>query len=321
MECRELLEQIDIHEYIAQYVELEERNGELWGLSPFNEEKTPSFSVNTDAQQFFDFSSGKGGDLLTFVQEYHNVSLPKGMKILMDFAGIEDDGEYYERPSYIREMQKYLPKKKKKKEYINRSILAPSCMNEYKNDRGALMNWVNQGVCFDVLEKHQVKYNPIDDSLVFPLFDSNGNIISVCSRTLCGRDPKYLPYKKFDGVDFLYWEYQNRQNILDKNEMIIFEGAKSVMVAESFGYNNCVSTQTNHLNDEQIKIIIKLGVKVVFAYDKGVDIRLDNNIEKLSHFTKIEYVQDNWSLLKNKDAPIDYGKDIWDYLYKRRSIF
>lgn len=320
MDYEELLEQIDIYDYISQYVELQEKNGEYWGLSPFKDEKTPSFSVNTDIQKFSDFSSGNNGDLLTFVKEYHNVECRKGIEMLMEFAGIEDDGEYHRRPSYLKEMRKYIPRKKKEKIYTNRSFLSPKCMDEYKNDMGALMNWVKQGVSLEVLERHQVKYNPLDDSLVFPLFDSAGNIISVCSRTLCGRNPKYLPYKKFDGVDFLYWEYQNRQNILDKNEIIIFEGAKSVMAAESFGYNNCVSTQTSHLNQEQLKILIRLGVKVVFAYDKGVNIKEDKIIKKLSHFTQIEYIEDNWFLLKEKDAPIDYGKEVWDYLYKRKKV-
>ena len=92
------------------------------------------------------------------------------------------------------------------------------------------------------------------------------------------------------------------------------------MVAESMGYNNCVSSQTNHLNDDQLKILIRLGVPVVFAYDKGVDIKQDKNIMRLAHYTKIEYVQDDWFLLKNKDAPIDYGLDIWKYLYERRKV-
>lgn len=318
MDYIEVLEQVDIYDYVSQYVDLSEKGGEYWGLSPFNEEKTPSFAVNVEKQSFHDFSSGNNGDLLTFVKLYHHVGPRKGIQMLMEYAGIEDDGEYYERPSYLKEMRKYIPKKKKEKERIHRKILSPNCMNDYNYNRGALESWIKDGISLDVLNRHQVKYNPIDDSLVFPMFDSNGNIISINSRTLCGRKPKYISYNKFDGVDFLYWEYQNRQNILDKNEIIIFEGAKSVMAAESFGYNNCVSTQTNHLNEEQLKIIIGLGVKVVFAYDKGVNLRDDKMINRLSHFVQIEYIYDDWFLLKKKDSPIDYGKDVWDYLYKRR---
>ena len=320
MDYEELLEEVDIYDYVSQYVELEERGGEYWGLSPFKEEKTPSFSVDTEKQRFCDFSSGYSGDLLTFIKEYHHVDFLNAMQMLMKFAGIEDTGEYISRPSILKEMRKYISKKKKEKEYVYRKILDSSCMDKYWDGEEKLMSCIREGIDRQTLKNHQVKYNPQDDSLVFPLFDSNGNIISICSRTLCGRIPKYISYNKYDGVDFFYWEYQNRKNIIDKNEIIIFEGAKSVMVAESMGYNNCVSSQTNHLNDDQLKILIRLGVPVVFAYDKGVDIKQDKNIMRLAHYTKIEYVQDDWFLLKNKDAPIDYGLDIWKYLYERRKV-
>ena len=63
MEVDDILEQVDILEYISQYCDFEEKNGEYWALSPFKEEKTPSFSVNTEKQRFYDFSSGAGGKL------------------------------------------------------------------------------------------------------------------------------------------------------------------------------------------------------------------------------------------------------------------
>lgn len=61
MEISELLESVDILDYISQFAEFEEKNGEWWCLSPLRDEKTPSFSVRRETQQFYDFSSGKGG--------------------------------------------------------------------------------------------------------------------------------------------------------------------------------------------------------------------------------------------------------------------
>lgn len=320
MNWEDVVESVDIYDYISQYVDLEEKGNEYWGLSPFKHENTPSFSINTDVQAFYDYSSGLNGDVLTFIKEYHNVEFLKALDMLMEYAGIEDDGKFQERPSILKELKKFVPKKKAVRDQKGRKILPSNCMEEYVNRRGKLETWIKDGMTTEVLEKHQVKYNPFDDSLVFPIFDNNGNIINVCSRTLCGRLPKYQPYYKFGGVDFLYWEYQNRANILAKNEVIILEGAKSVMVAESFGYDNCVATLTSHLNDDQLKILINLGVDVTFAYDKGVNILEDKNIKKLLHFNKVKCVCDKWSLLKDKDAPIDYGKDIWNYLYRRKEI-
>lgn len=320
MDWKDVVESVDIHDYVSQYVDLEEKGNEYWGLSPFQQENTPSFSIDTDIQGFYDYSSGLYGDVLTFVKAYHKVDFLKALDILMEYAGIEDDGEYCERPSILKELKKFVPKKKNKKERIGRKILPSNCMDEYVNRKGKLETWIKEGMNWDVIDGHQVKYNPFDDSLVFPIFDNDGNIINVCSRTLCGRLPKYQPYYKFGGVDFLYWEYQNRANIKNCGEVIVLEGAKSVMVAEAFGYNNCVATLTNHLNEDQLKVLIGLGVEVTFAYDKGVDIMNDKNIRKLAHFSKVNCIKDEWSLLKEKDAPIDYGEKIWNFLYERKRV-
>ena len=63
MELNDLIQSVDIVEFISQFVDLEEKNGEYWGLSCFKDEKTPSFSVRRDPPLFYDYSSGIGGDL------------------------------------------------------------------------------------------------------------------------------------------------------------------------------------------------------------------------------------------------------------------
>lgn len=66
MELSELIESVDILEYISQYTEFTEKNGEYWALSPFKDEKTPSFSVRKETNSFYDFSSGIGGTYLCY---------------------------------------------------------------------------------------------------------------------------------------------------------------------------------------------------------------------------------------------------------------
>ena len=68
MELSDLIESIDILDYISQYTEFTEKNGEYWALSPFKDEDTPSFSVRKETNSFYDFSSGIGGNVLTFVR-------------------------------------------------------------------------------------------------------------------------------------------------------------------------------------------------------------------------------------------------------------
>ena len=79
IELQDIINSVDIVEYIGQYVELEEQNGELFGLSPLKSEKTPSFSVTPDNQLFYDFSSASGGNVLSFIQKYHKCSFKEAV--------------------------------------------------------------------------------------------------------------------------------------------------------------------------------------------------------------------------------------------------
>ena len=87
MELSDLLESVDILEYISQFVELEQKGDEWWGLSCFREEKTPSFSVRKDPPVFFDYSSGIGGNVFTFVRYYNNCSAKEAVEILKKYYG------------------------------------------------------------------------------------------------------------------------------------------------------------------------------------------------------------------------------------------
>ena len=82
MTLSELIDSVDILEYISQFSEFEEKNGEYWALSPLKEEETPSFSVNTEMNRFYDFSSGKGGNVLSFIKAYNHCSDSKAADIL-----------------------------------------------------------------------------------------------------------------------------------------------------------------------------------------------------------------------------------------------
>ena len=91
MELEELIKSIDIVEYISQYVELEQKGDEWWGLSCFKDENTPSFSVRQNPPLFYDWSSGIGGNLYTFVKKYNKCSNREAVEIIKKYAGY--DGE------------------------------------------------------------------------------------------------------------------------------------------------------------------------------------------------------------------------------------
>ena len=112
--------------------------------------------------------------------------------------------------------------------------------------------------------------------------------------------------------------------VLDANEIIIFESVKSVMKAYGWGYKNCASAEKHTLTKEQIDLLVKLRVNIVFAYDCDVDYRssdIRQDIDKLKRVTNVFVIEDRKKLLGGKDtknAPVDCGEEIWETLYSQK---
>lgn len=297
----------------------------MFGLSPFREEKTPSFSITPDTQLFYDFSSGVGGNVLTFIQKYHKCSFRSAVDILKQYANITED--YIDtRLTATKTIKRFKPPKVRENKNIVRKVLPPDIMSRYEKDNSKLKIWEDEGIPLEILEEYQVRYDPFSNRIVFPIKDMEGNIIAVKGRTLepdykQKKIPKYLPFQEIGNIDFMFGYSNHKDAIKKQKEIIIFEGEKSVMIAESWGIYNTAAILTSHLNPLQLPILIKLGVKVVFALDKNIDIRKDENIKKLSRFVQVEYIKDTDNLINEKDAPVDSGEDVWHILYSNRRPF
>lgn len=327
MEVSEIIEAVDILEYISQYCELEERqDGEYWGLSPLKDENTPSFSVNQDDQVFYDFSSGVGGNVLEFIIRYHQCNLHSALEILKKYANINEkttgSTEAPKRLAATKIAKKFKPSPKKEKA-SKAEILPINYMARYENDWEKLSLWEQEGIEKETMERFQVKYDPFSQRIVYPIRDISGNIINVSGRTI---DPdykekgqrKYTYFKPLGALDTIYGLAENMPYILEKKEIILFEGAKSVMQADGWGIKNTGAVLTSHLNQNQFRILIKLGVTVVFAFDAEVDIRKDSNIMKLRPYVNVEWVLNRRKLLDDKDSPTDKGEEVFKTLYDER---
>ena len=113
-------------------------------------------------------------------------------------------------------------------------------------------------------------------------------------------------------------------DVLEKNEVIIFEGIKSGMKLSSFSNsNNWFASETSWLSDEQVILLIKLGIKdIVIAYDNDVTMKKIREVTvKLRRFANVFAVFDSKGILGKKEeklSPVDKGKEIWEILYKER---
>lgn len=323
MELEELIKSVDIVEYISQFVDLEEKNGEWWGLSPFRDEKTPSFSVRRETGKFYDFSSGIGGTLICFVKKYFNCSGKEAINKIKEYAGAEITNTCVSNKlSATKICKQYAIQKKATSKKISK-IYPENYMERYEVDYDKLSVWESEGISRSSLEKFDVKYDSFSNRIVYPIKNIDGQIVNIGGRTL---EPdwkergirKYTYFSGWGAMDIIYGLYENMEHIKEKKEVILFEGCKSVLMANTWGIHNCGALLTSHLNPHQMKILAKLGVRVVFALDKEVRVTEDHNISKLKRYVPVEYLYDRWRLLEPKDAPVDKGEQTFRILYDKR---
>ena len=173
------------------------------------------------------------------------------------------------------------------------------------------------------MERFQVYYDGFSDRLVYPIRNIDGAIVNIGGRTL---DPKwkekklrkYTYFHPWGTMETIYGLFENLEYILEKKEVILFEGCKSVLIADTWEIKNCAAILTSHLNPAQMKILAKLGCRVVFALDKDVRIRDDHNIKILKNYIDVDYLWDKADLLDDKDAPVDKGLEVFKQLYAER---
>lgn len=322
-DVQELIDSVDILEYISQYAEFEEKGGEYWCLSPLKSEMTPSFSVRKETNSFYDFSSGVGGNCLTFIRYYHNCSFSRAVEILKNYAGVDGEFRPTKRLAAVEVARKY--KSRKKQASLPKSkVLAEDYMLRYQKNPDKLAVWEAEGISKASLDRFQVAYDSFTDRLVYPIRNTSGEIVNVGARTL---DPEWKQkgLRKYSylfswegGMNTVFGVAENIDEILRKKEIILFEGAKSVMIADSWGIKNCGALLTSHLSPLQLKILAKIGVRTVFALDKEVVIRNDPNIAKLKRYVSTEYLWDRDGLLDDKDSPVDKGIETFMKLYEGR---
>lgn len=322
MELSELIESVDILEYISQYTEFTEKNGEYWALSPFKDEKNPSFSVRKETNSFYDFSSGIGGNVLTFIRYYDKCGYAEAIEKLKNYSGVDGNVVTRKKLATVEVAKRFMPPKKVQKQSKS-TVLPDDYMERYEKKPDKLAVWEREGISKGSLDKFEVYYDSFSDRLVYPIRNPDGKIVNVGGRTL---DPawkekglrKYTYFMAWGELKTIYGLAENMEGIREKGEIILFEGCKSVLLADTYGIHNTGAILTSHLNPNQMKLLVSLGCRVVFALDKDVCIRDDHNIKRLKQFVNVEYIWDKEDLLGDKDSPVDRGQDTWEKLYDGR---
>lgn len=323
MEVSDIVSAVDIVEYIGQYVDLEQRGQEFWGLSPFKDEKTPSFSIHPDKQCFYDFSSGNCGDIVDFIKLYHGCGFNQAVELLQNYAGIEGKVAPRIRLESTKIAKKYRPPARQKQS-APLSPMPDDYMSTFEWAPDKFQSWLNEGISTETLLKYDVRYDPLSNRIVYPIRRTDGKIVNVCGRTLdddykAKKIAKYIYLQKWGGTpEVVFGLFEHSEAIRQRKEFIIFEGVKSCMQASEWGVDNTGALLTSHLSYCQFKLLLPLGATVVFALDSDVDITQDENIRRLKNYVKVEYLCDTEGLLDPKDSPTDKGSETFFRLYSER---
>ena len=294
----ELIARSDIVDVVSGYVALQRKGGNLFGLCPFHNEKTPSFSVSPDKQIYHCFGCKKGGGVINFIMEIENLTFPEAVRFLAKRANLpvpEDDGPqdgadrlrrrvlelnrdaarwYYDllcSPEGAA-VQAYLDKRQIRKSIAVRFGMGAS------PDRwdGLLTAMTRRGYTKEELlaaglvvnGRNGRLYDKFRNRLMLPVIDVRGDVVGFGSRVIDKSEPKYMNSTEtpvYSKRRVLYG--LNLAKKTKRPNMILCEGNLDVVTLHQAGFDNAVASMGTALTTEQIRLLGRYTKELVLCYD------------------------------------------------------
>ena len=300
----ELIEEVrtsnNIVDVISGYVKLNRKGSSYFGLCPFHNEKSPSFSVSPNKQMYYCFGCHAGGNVITFLMEYERYSFIEAVQALADRAGIKLPEVHYskeeqakaDKKAAIMEMNKlaanyfysrlksdagkngleYFRQRKLSDETIKHFGLGYSL--QYSDD---LYRYLKQkGYSDDILKEsglisYNEKYGPSDkfwNRVMFPIMDVNNKVIGFGGRVMGKGEPKYLNSPEticFDKSRNLYG--LNFARITKEKYMLLCEGYMDVIAMHQAGFTNAVASLGTAFTSQHAMLLKRYTDEVILVYD------------------------------------------------------
>ena len=300
----EIIEEVrsrnDIVDVISSYVKLQKKGSSYFGLCPFHNEKSPSFSVSRGKQMYYCFGCGAGGNVFTFLMEYENYTFQEALKYLADKAGVELPQTEYSAQAKERadlkaillEINKiaaqyfYVQLKSSKGEaglsYLKRRELSDDTIkafglgysNKYSDDlyrylkeRGYKDEMIAKAGLISIDERHGA-HDKFWNRVMFPIMDVNSRVIGFGGRVMGDAKPKYLNSPEtliFDKSRNLYG--LNRARSTRKPYFLLCEGYMDVISLHQAGFTNAVASLGTALTPGHASLIKRYVKEVYLTYD------------------------------------------------------
>ncbi|SCW69365.1 DNA primase [Mucilaginibacter sp. NFR10] len=301
-----IMEATDIVEVIGEFVQLKKRGANYVGLSPFANERTPSFTVSPAKGIFKDFSTGKGGSAVTFLMELEKFSYPEALKWLAKKYGIEVE-ETVEAPENREE-------ELRRESLMIVSAFAAKFFHETMLDTEegqsiGLSYFKERGFNAETIKKFELGYSPdqweaftgaairngykeqflVESGLsvkrdngalfdryrgrvMFPIHSFTGRVIGFGGRTL-KKDKNVAKYVNspeseiYHKSNVLYGLYFAKKAIREQDNCYLVEGYADVLSVHQAGVENVVASSGTSLTTEQIKLIARFTKNITILYD------------------------------------------------------
>ncbi|MCV3741102.1 DNA primase [Lentilactobacillus hilgardii] len=298
--------QVNIVDVVSQYVQLKQSGKNLFGLCPFHEERTPSFSVSEDKQIFHCFSCGRGGNVFKFMMEIENLSFPEAVKKVAEMEHLDVDSKYFtDAAPASRETseQKQLIELHEQAVKLYHHILINTKMG-----KSALDYLHHRGVNDETIDLYQLGYAPQQrllkpffderqadyqllrksglfsetqdgklrdrfvDRVMYPIRNATGQTVAFSGRLLAKDSdmPKYLNSPEtelFNKRKILFNLDLARPNIRSKQPALLFEGFMDVISAYQGGIKSGIASMGTSLTEQQIYDIQRITREVIVCYD------------------------------------------------------
>lgn len=300
----ELVEEIrqknDIVDIVSGYVRLQKKGSNYFGLCPFHNEKSPSFSVSPNKQMYYCFGCGAGGNVFTFIMEYENFTFGEAIKHLADRAGITlPELEYSEeakkkesRRARLLEVNKeaakyyfyqlrteqgavghrYLQDRKLSEETMKQfglgfSLKYSDDLIQYLKKKGYAEDIIREAGLANVDEQHGM-YDKFWNRVMFPIQDINHRVIGFGGRVMGEGKPKYLNSPEtpiFDKSRNLYGLNFARTSRM--NNIILCEGYMDVIAMHQAGFVQAVASLGTAFTSGQANLLRRYTEEVLLTYD------------------------------------------------------
>jgi len=300
----ELVEEVrqrnDIVDIISGYVNLKKKGGNYFGLCPFHNEKSASFSVSPGKQMYYCFGCGAGGNVFTFIMNYENYTFAEAIKLLADRAGIalpeiEDSKEAREKENRRKTLlqinkeaatyfyyQLRAPQGRVGLDYLKGRQLSDETMNRFglgysnKTSNDLCQYLRHKGYPDELIRESGVavfneKYGMSDkfwNRVMFPIQDVNHRVIGFGGRVMGEGEPKYLNSPEtpvFDKSRNLYG--LNFARTARQDNIILCEGYMDVIAMHQAGFTQAVASLGTAFTSGQANLLRRYTENVILSYD------------------------------------------------------